>query len=292
MKEENVEERRRTLLKRVDELIKDIRETRGCMIRLMVADCKQRDVGRRIARIAQKTIQELGISAGDIIEIVGKKVTSATAWPAYSEDQNREIIRIDGFTRKNVGVAINEYVTTRPAEVKNALNITLAPVDMTLNVDEPFRNFVKNRLMERTVVEGDKILVIALGHAMPFTVENTSPDGILRVTDETKIVILSAFMHKKEEKKWRRFAWLKAMERKCGADYIKFCIPEGSINTNKEEDILSKAEEIVKKRTNLNKPVIIFIQFWEKRGKIGSLEWAKLNLDGTVEYIYPGNMHA
>jgi transitional endoplasmic reticulum ATPase len=136
-------------------------------------------------------MQKLGISAGDVIEVVNKRTTSAIAWPAYSEDQNRDIIRIDGFTRKNSGVAINEYVVVRPAKVKAAIGITLAPVDMRLNVDDDFTNFVKNRLMERTLVEGDTTLVMMLGHAIPFTVSKTRPHGIVKVTAETRLTILN-----------------------------------------------------------------------------------------------------
>ena len=160
-------------------------------IQLRVGDARQRDVGRGIARIDQRTMQKLGISAGDVIEIVNKRTTSAIAWPAYSEDQNRDILRIDGFTRKNAGVAINEYVVVRPAKVKTALSITLAPVDMRLNVDEDFTNFVKNRLMERTLVEGDTTLVMMLGHTIPFTVSKTRPHGIVKVTAETRLTILN-----------------------------------------------------------------------------------------------------
>jgi transitional endoplasmic reticulum ATPase len=160
-------------------------------VQLRVGDARQRDVGRGIARIDQKTMQKLGISAGDVIEICGKRTTSAIAWPAYSEDQNRDILRIDGFSRKNAGVAINEYVVVRPAKVKSVLSITLAPVDMRLNVDEDFTNFVKNRLMERTLVEGDTTLVMMLGHSIPFTVTKTRPHGIIKVTAETKLTILN-----------------------------------------------------------------------------------------------------
>jgi transitional endoplasmic reticulum ATPase len=160
-------------------------------VQLRVGDARQRDVGRGIARVDQRTMQKLGISAGDVIEIVGKRTTSAIAWPAYSEDQNREIIRIDGFTRKNAGVAINEYVVIKPAKVKGALNVTLAPVDMRLNVDEDFTNFVRNRLMERTLMEGDTTLVMMLGHAIPFTVTKTRPHGIVKVTAETRLTILN-----------------------------------------------------------------------------------------------------
>lgn len=158
---------------------------------LRVGDARQRDVGRGIARIDQRTMQKLEISAGDVIEICGKRTTSAIAWPAYSEDQNRDLLRIDGFTRKNAGVAINEYVVVKPVKVKTVVSLTLAPVDMRLNVDEDFTNFVRNRLMERTLVEGDTTLVMMLGHAIPFTVMKTRPHGIVKVTNETKLTILN-----------------------------------------------------------------------------------------------------
>jgi len=160
-------------------------------IQLRVGDARQRDVGRGIARIDQKTMQKLGLSAGDVIEIAGKRTTSAIAWPAYSEDQDRDIIRIDGITRKNAGIAINEYIIVRLGKVKDALSVVLSPVDMRLNVDEDFTSFVKNRLMDRTFVEGDTTLVMMLGHAIPFTVTKTRPHGIVRIVPGTGLQILS-----------------------------------------------------------------------------------------------------
>ncbi|RLE80030.1 MAG: AAA family ATPase, partial [Thermoprotei archaeon] len=137
-------------------------------IQLRVADAKQRDVGRGIARIDQKAMAKLGITAGDVIEIQGKKITSAIAWPAYAEDQGLDIIRIDGITRRNANVALNEYVKVRKAQVKDAISVRLAPANMRLDrVDESFVNFVKSRLMERTFVEGDTIMVSVLGRPMP-----------------------------------------------------------------------------------------------------------------------------
>jgi len=160
-------------------------------VQVRVLDSRQRDVARGIARIDQRTMQKLGVSAGDVIEVIGKKKTSAIAWPAYSEDQDRDVMRIDGFIRKNAGVSINEYVVVRKAEVKNALSIMLAPVDMRLNVDEDFTNFVKNRLMERTFVEGDTTLVMMLGHPVQFTATKTRPHGIVRMTYDTQLQILT-----------------------------------------------------------------------------------------------------
>jgi transitional endoplasmic reticulum ATPase len=160
-------------------------------VQLRVEDARQRDVYRGIARIDQQTMQKLGISAGDVIEIVGKRNTAAIAWPAYSEDQNRDIIRIDGFTRKNAGIAMHELVVIRSAQVTNATTVVLAPIDMKLNVDEDFTNFVKNRLMERTFVEGDTTLVMMLGHAIPFRVTKSRPHGIVRISHGTNVQILA-----------------------------------------------------------------------------------------------------
>ncbi len=191
------EKKRAELKERVERLLKEIQDTRSevyenkTMIRLLVGDTRQRDVARGIARIDQDTMQKLGISAGDVVEISGKRTTTAIAWPAYSEDQDRSLIRIDGLTRKNAGVALNEYITVRPADVKNASSIVLAPVDMRLNVDQDFTKFVKNRLVERAFVEGDTTLVMMLGQAIPFTVTKTRPHGVVRMTYETNLQILS-----------------------------------------------------------------------------------------------------
>ena len=70
-------------------------------IQLRVADARLRDVGRGIARINQRAMKALGISAGDVVEIEGRKKTAAIAWPAYADDQAEDIIRIDGMTREN-----------------------------------------------------------------------------------------------------------------------------------------------------------------------------------------------
>ncbi len=160
-------------------------------VQLKVLDSRQRDVARGIARIDQITMQKLGVSFGDVIEFSGMKKTSAIAWPAYPEDQDPNVMRIDGYLRKNAGVSINEYVVVRKAEVKNALSIVLSPVDMRLNVDEAFTNFVKNRLMDRTFVEGDKTPVMMLGHSIQFTVAKVQPQGIVKMTQDTTLKILS-----------------------------------------------------------------------------------------------------
>jgi transitional endoplasmic reticulum ATPase len=160
-------------------------------VKLKVEDAKQRDAIKGIARINQKTMQNLEISTEDVIEIVGKKKTSAIVRLAHLEDQNREVIRIDESIRKNAGISINEYVLIRKAEAKNAVNIKLAPVDMRLNPHERFIRFVKNKLMGRTFIEGDVTLIKILGHDLFFIVIETQPSEIVRMMESTSLQILS-----------------------------------------------------------------------------------------------------
>ena len=160
-------------------------------LRLRVAEAKQRDTGRGKARINEGAMRALGITAGDIIEVKGKRTTAAVAWPAYQEDANQDIIRVDGLIRKNAGAAMNEYVIVKKADVKEAQNIVLAPVDMRLNVDSDFVNFVKSRLLETPLVNGDSVFVVILGSAIPFTVVRARPHGVVKVTPQTSLQVLS-----------------------------------------------------------------------------------------------------
>ena len=77
-------------------------------IRLRVAEAKHRDVGKRRARIDSDSMHDLGIEPGEVIEIIGKHNTAATAWPADEEERESDVIRIDGQTRKNAGVGLND----------------------------------------------------------------------------------------------------------------------------------------------------------------------------------------
>lgn len=158
---------------------------------LRVADARQRDVGHGKVRIDNDTMQKLGITAGDFVEIHGKKMTVAVAWPAYAEDQGQEIIRMDGLIRRNAGVALNEFVSVRKADVKEAQAIVFAPTDVRLSVDEEFVSFVKRRFMDMPFIEGDMTLLSIFGSAVPLVVTRTRPHGAVKITETAHVQVLS-----------------------------------------------------------------------------------------------------
>jgi len=158
---------------------------------LRVADARQRDVGHGKVRIDNETMQKLTITAGDFVEIHGKKMTVAVAWPAYAEDQGEEIVRMDGLLRRNAGVALNEYVVLKKADVKDAQAIIFAPTDVRLSVDEEFVSFVKRRFMDMPFVEGDMTLLSIFGSAVPLVVTRTRPHGPVKILETSHVQVLS-----------------------------------------------------------------------------------------------------
>jgi transitional endoplasmic reticulum ATPase len=156
-----------------------------------VADAKARDVGRGKVRVDLEAMKAMGVSPGDVVEIEGKKKTAAVVWPAYAEDQGSDFIRMDGLARRNAGVSIGDKVTVRKAKVMPATMIKLAPQSFTISVDQSFTNFVKRRLIDYPLVEGDSVLIPVLGQAIPFTVVSTKPSGVVVVpTEDTNVILL------------------------------------------------------------------------------------------------------
>jgi transitional endoplasmic reticulum ATPase len=161
-------------------------------LQLRIAEAKHRDVGKHRARINQVHMGKMGIQPGDIIELTGKRVTAVTAWPADEEEKETDIIRIDGQTRKNAGVGLNDLINIAKIECKQAKSLTLMPLaESGITVDKEFCEFVKNRLRGFPVGDGDEISVVILGNQMDFKVQKVSPRAIVRIERGTRLTIMA-----------------------------------------------------------------------------------------------------
>ena len=155
---------------------------------LRVAEAHGRDVGRGIARIDPKVMEEMNLTPGDIIEISGKRRTVAICWPGYEEDYGRGLIRIDGYVRNNAGVSIDEKVTLRKIEARKAQRITLAPT-------EPLRitgaeDYLAHLLEGRVVTRGDYIPIGVMGRSIDLMVTGVQPPApAVIIAADTKIVL-------------------------------------------------------------------------------------------------------
>ena len=156
---------------------------------MRVGEAKQRDVGKKRARIGPEAMDFLKISPGDIIEVMGSRSSCAVVWPVDEDEKLPDIIRVDGQTRKNVGASINDIVKIRKVSSKIAKAISLTPVNDTVTIDKEFTDFVKNRLKGLPIVHGDEISVMILGNSMDFKITKTMPKGVVKIDRSTSLNI-------------------------------------------------------------------------------------------------------
>ncbi|MDW8022059.1 MAG: CDC48 family AAA ATPase, partial [Nitrososphaerota archaeon] len=165
---------------------------------LRVAEARQRDIGRKIARVDSRAMRELGLSPGDIIEISGKKSTVAIVWPPYKEDDGMGLIRIDGEIRRNAGVSVGDYVTIRKASAKPASKVVLAPFESLPFVGD-FARIVRSQLMNLPVMRGDIVIVPVLGMGIELKITSTSPSNVVIVNENTMIEVSTTPIKRIEE---------------------------------------------------------------------------------------------
>ncbi|MCL5788318.1 MAG: CDC48 family AAA ATPase [Candidatus Marsarchaeota archaeon] len=157
---------------------------------LRVAEAKQRDVGRNKVRVDSDIMAKINVGIGDVVEIYGKRKTVAIVWPAYVEDKGTDTIRMDGLIRKNCGVSIGDKVVVKKIIPKAASSVKLAPSSYSITVDPPFISYVKKKLVDYPLVEGDTVLIPVLGQAISFTVVAVKATDAVMVTENTQITIL------------------------------------------------------------------------------------------------------
>jgi transitional endoplasmic reticulum ATPase len=156
---------------------------------MRVGEAKQRDVGKKRARIGPDAMDFLKAAPGDIIEIIGKKTSCAVAWPTDEDDKFADLVRIDGQTRKNIGSTLNDIVKIKKVPAKIAKSIILVPVSDVVTVDKEFTDFVKNRLKGLPFCQGDEISVMILGNPMDFKIGKIAPKGIVTIDKTTEFSI-------------------------------------------------------------------------------------------------------
>ena len=165
-------------------------------VKLNVAEARSRDVGRKRARISPNVMKELGVDTGDFVEIEGRTGSVlAQVWPSYPEDEDKDIIRIDGTMRKAIGVSVGEAVTVRKAEASPATKVVLAPTGIEGKLRPEYAEYIESVLREELVGKplkrGEAITVPLpfFGAELTFVVTNTQPTTNVFVNSSTEIQV-------------------------------------------------------------------------------------------------------
>lgn len=156
---------------------------------LNVVEARRDDIGRGIVRLDPEALEELDAAAGDVLEIAGQKNTFAKAMPTFRDDRGKGAIQLDGVTRLNAGVWLDQTVTVRKAECRVAQRVTIGPLGGA-RLGEDDIDYVANRLDGLAVNAGDRVRVALIGGGhSDFAILRTEPDGAVLIHPETLLAI-------------------------------------------------------------------------------------------------------
>jgi transitional endoplasmic reticulum ATPase len=149
-------------------------------VTVRVEGARKRDAGRGIARLPQSVRSELSILSGDPVVIEGDRQTVAKVWPGGSEGT----VRMDADTRASAGATIGGTVHLWPADVEEAVSVTLQPAaDAEGEPEPPAEAGFETDLVDRIVAPGKRVRLD--GDA--FVVTATTPGGAVRVSETTSV---------------------------------------------------------------------------------------------------------
>jgi len=158
-------------------------------VSLRVAEALSKDVGRGVARIDPADMDTLAAQVGDVILVSGQRKTAVRVMPAFSEQRGKGLLQIDGITRENAQVGLDEKAIVEKAEGRPAQAIVVSPLGGSLRGEKDTRYL--GRLLEGlAVLAGDRVRATLFGSRFQdFLVVDTAPKGVVLVHPSTTIKI-------------------------------------------------------------------------------------------------------
>lgn len=160
-------------------------------LRLKVTEALGKDVGRALARMDPIDIKALGVEIGDIVEIIGKRRTVCKVMPAFKDDRGGARVQMDGISRGNAEVALDDMAIVRKAPAQPAQRIVLSAT--TAGFSDRDLQYIGTRLDGLPVLEGDRIRGTLFGsRSMDFLVQETTPKGAVLIASTTLLTVAPA----------------------------------------------------------------------------------------------------
>jgi transitional endoplasmic reticulum ATPase len=181
-------------------------------VKLQVAAARQEESGHGIARLSKTSLSAIGAMEGDTLEIIGKRNTVARAMLAYPEDEELQVIRLDGLQRGNAETGSGEHVKVRKAESRPAQRVVFAPAHPDMRLQGP-AIALKRNFFGRPVIAGDLVATTGqqqvrdippqlarMFNAPAFALTQirlnvvaTTPKGIVHIDENTEVELREQF---------------------------------------------------------------------------------------------------
>ena len=153
-------------------------------IELKIEEMPQAYVGKGVAVVDPKTIEENNWQPGQILELTSNKKSHVKLWSGFPEDYGSKIIRIDGLTRYNIGASIGENLTLSAVEGAEAEQIVLSPIEKIQA--EGLHDYMSSLYQGHLFTTGDTIIVnTQMGSKIQLVVTSTKPSKPVFATEDT-----------------------------------------------------------------------------------------------------------
>ena len=153
-------------------------------ITLKIAEALQRHVGKGIAVVDHKVVDDNNWDTGEILELVGNRKSHVKLWPGSVDDYGTGIIKIDGITRHNIGSGIGEKISVKKVNAAQAEQITLSPIEK-LSADG-LQEYMQVNYIGHVFTTGDTLIVTThLGGKTQLVVTGTVPSKPVIVSEQT-----------------------------------------------------------------------------------------------------------
>src|ERR671910_991473 len=176
---------------------------------LKVAETFSKFVGRGIALIDPRIIEEYDLITGDVLELTHESISKKSyvlLWSSNPNDYGKGLIRIDGYTRENISVGIDDQVNVQKVNVEKAEEIKMSPIE-DLNI-VGLEDYLSEKLDGRVVSKDDVILFNIMGKRIGFIIVSTKPQNrALLINSDTKFIIGSKSGISVQDKKIDRITY-------------------------------------------------------------------------------------
>ncbi len=158
-------------------------------LKLKVTEALSKDTGRGYARIDPSDMAKLNLAVGDIVQVSGSKGSGvAKLMPTYIDLRGKDFVQLDGLTRRNAALSLDEKVLIEPVTCKQATRIVLIPTTITPNPRD--LDYIGSLLDGLPVKKGDLLRAHLFGsRSAEFKVESTVPEGAVLINPTTALVI-------------------------------------------------------------------------------------------------------
>jgi transitional endoplasmic reticulum ATPase len=158
-------------------------------IKLKVVEALAKDIGRAYARLDPADMSKLGLSVGDIVQLTSKKGFGiAKVMPTYPDMRNQGIVQLDGLTRRNAGLSLDEKAAIQVIACKQATRITLIPTSIKPSARD--LEYIGSLLDGLPVQKGDLVRVNLFGSRFTeFKVESSAPVGAVLINPTTALAM-------------------------------------------------------------------------------------------------------